>query len=146
MSSIIEGVLITPTKIIEVDDGDVLHAVKQGDVGYIGFGEAYFSTIKPDTIKAWKRHREMVLNLLVPVGEIKFVLYDDRPRSLTQNIFQEITLSRNNYQRLTIPPMVWMGFQGRGKKTAMLLNIANIRHDPDEMDRKLITEIKYDWS
>jgi dTDP-4-dehydrorhamnose 3,5-epimerase len=82
----------------------------------------------------------------VPIGEIQFVLYDSRPHSPTKNILQEITLSRNNYQRLTVPPMVWMGFQSRGKKTALLLNIANISHNPDEVENKLITEIRYDWN
>jgi dTDP-4-dehydrorhamnose 3,5-epimerase len=149
MSSItpaIDGVTITPSNIIEVMGGDVLHAMKKSDVGYAGFGEAYFSTIEPSAIKAWKRHRKMTLNLLVPIGEIQFVLYDSRPHSPTKNILQEITLSRNNYQRLTVPPMVWMGFQSRGKKTALLLNIANISHNPDEVDHKLITEIRYDWN
>jgi len=86
------------------------------------------------------------LNLLVPIGEIKFVIYDSRPHSPTKNVFQEIILSRNNYQRLMVPSKVWMGFQGRGKETAMLLNIADIIHNPDEVDRKLITGINYDWS
>ena len=38
--------------------------------------------------------------------------------------------------RLTVPPMLWMGFQGVGDATAMLLNVANMPHDPDEVDRK----------
>jgi dTDP-4-dehydrorhamnose 3,5-epimerase len=41
--------------------------------------------------------------------------------------------------------MVWMGFQGMGKNTSMLLNIADIEHVPEEADRKVINEIKYDW-
>ena len=147
MSSVsIDGVLINPTRIISLNDGDVLHAMKQDATGYAGFGEAYFSTIEPGAVKGWKRHREMVLNLLVPIGEILFVLYDARPNSPTRDQFQTVSLSRNNYHRLTVPPMVWMGFQGRGTNTAMLLNIANIPHDPAEIDRKSVTEIKYDWN
>ena len=34
----IEGVLIVPLKIISIDGGDVLHAMKSSDEGYLGFG------------------------------------------------------------------------------------------------------------
>jgi len=142
----IEGLLITPTKIISTLGGDVFHAMKKSDLGYAGFGEAYFSTIEPNAIKAWKRHREMTLNLLVPIGEVRFVIHDDRPYSLTQGIFQQVTLSRENYKRLTIPPLVWVGFQGMGVERAMLLNIADIQHDPIEMDRKSLEDIPYNWN
>ena len=101
---LIDGVLLTQQKIINVSGGDVFHGVKVSDLGFDGFGEAYFSTIEFGAIKGWKRHRLMTLNLLVPIGEIKFVIYDDRPASTTNGLFQEVTLSPSNYCRLTIPP------------------------------------------
>ena len=58
--------------------------MKETSAGYAGFGEAYFSQVDKGAIKAWKRHKKMTLNLLVPVGEIKFVLFDDREASNTQ--------------------------------------------------------------
>jgi len=140
----IDGVVVTPLKIINVLGGDVLHAMKAGDAGFSGFGEAYFSTIETGAIKAWKRHREMTLNLIVPVGKIKFVLFDDR--SFGKEQYQEIVLSKSHYCRLTIPPMIWMGFQGLDSETSMLLNIASIAHVPDESNRKEMGEIKFDWS
>ena len=66
--------LLTPLKIIDVEGGNVLHAIKDTDQGFKKFGEAYFSTIEPGAIKAWKRHRKMTLNLVVPIGKIKFVM------------------------------------------------------------------------
>ena len=140
----ISGVILTPLKVIEVPGGRVLHALKNKDLGFNGFEEAYFSEIDSMQIKAWKRHREMTLNLIVPMGEIRFVLFDDR--TFSNRSFQEITLSIDNYYRLTVPPMVWLGFQGRAKTSSMLLNIADLRHDPDEVDRKNINEIDVDWS
>tara|TARA_B100000787_G_scaffold167518_1_gene154441 strand:+ start:578 stop:1012 length:435 start_codon:yes stop_codon:yes gene_type:complete len=142
----IEGLLTVPTKIISTIGGDVLHAIKKSDQGYSGFGEAYFSTIEPNAVKAWKRHREMTLNLLVPVGEVRFVVYDDRLHSSSNGIFQQVILSLDNYKRLTIPPMLWVGFQGVGEERAMLLNIANIQHNPLEMDRKPVADIPYNWN
>ena len=140
----IKDVLITKLDAIDTPGGSVMHAMKESSIGYSGFGEAYFSQVDKGTIKAWKRHKKMTLNLIVPVGEIRFTLFDDREVSNTQ--FQEVVISKNNYCRLTVPPMVWMGFRGLLSKGSMLLNIANIEHDPDEIDRLEVDKINYDWS
>ncbi len=143
----IKGVIVTPLSIIEIADGDVLHGMKSSDQGYSGFGEAYFSTVKWGAIKGWKRHREMTMNLIVPAGSVRFVLYDDRQGSVSFNQFQQVIISKHkNYGRLTVPPMVWMGFQGLSIDGSMLLNIANIEHDPGEVDRLEIDKINYNWS
>ena len=102
----IEDVILTPLKIIDVPDGKVFHAIKKIDPGFHDFGEAYFSEIGPKKVKAWKRHREMTLNLVVPNGEIRFVLFDDREDISAK--FQEVILSTKNYYRLTVPPMIWV--------------------------------------
>lgn len=143
----INGVNITPLSIIDTKGGDVLHAMKISDHGYSGFGEAYFSTIEPDAIKGWKRHKQMVLNLVVPVGTVRFILFDDRDNQDNVNQFQEVTLSiEDGYSRLTIPPMIWVGFQGLGLQTSLVLNLANIEHSPEEVERKELAKIKFNWS
>ena len=144
MGKMIQEVIETPLKIINVDDGNVMHAIKNIDQGFLEFGEAYFSIVNPGKIKAWKRHRQMICNFVVPYGEIKVVLFDERDQQ--NNIFHEIILSTNNYIRLTIPPMIWIAFQGLSEEESILLNIASIVHDPEETDNKLIEEIEYDWS
>jgi len=138
----IDGVLVTPLRIIDTLGGNVMHAMKQSDPGYVGFGEAYFSQVSYGAIKAWKRHREMTLNLSVPVGEVRFVLHDDREGL---HVFQELTLSPSNYFRLTVPPMVWVGFQGLSPEGSIVLNVANLEHNPTEIDRQEINQIDYNW-
>ena len=140
----INGLFISPQKIISKTGGNIYHIMKDSDIGFFGYGEAYFSTIEPGFINAWKRHTKMTLNLVVPVGKIRFVIFDDRNSENKQ--FQQIILSKENYCRLTVPPMVWMGFQGLSNGRSMLLNIANIEHDPSEVDRLEIEKINYDWS
>jgi dTDP-4-dehydrorhamnose 3,5-epimerase len=130
----IAGVVLTPLRIIEGVSGDVLHALKASDDCFTGFGEAYFSSVLQGVVKGWKRHREMKLNIVVPFGEIQFVLFDDRADSTTFGCIQEIMLSRLNYQRLTVPPGVWMAFKGISMELNMLLNIASIPHDPAEAE------------
>jgi len=142
----IDGVIFTPLSIIDTDGGDVLHVMKANDPCFSSFGEAYFSNVEPNAIKGWKLHREMVLNLVVPVGAVKFVILDDRTDSKTVGNFVKLVLSRKNYGRLTVPPNLWFAFQGIDPNKSLLLNIANIIHDPKEVERKELNEIDFDWS
>jgi dTDP-4-dehydrorhamnose 3,5-epimerase len=87
----------------------------------------------------------MTLNIVVPVGSIRFVMYDSREKSSTYGEFQEVVLSRKNYCRLTIPPKIWVGFQGAGKGTNLLLNMANIPHDDNEVDHVSLENFDYNW-
>lgn len=140
----IQGVELHPLKHIIVDKGDIFHAMKSTDEGYCGFGEAYFSQIESGAIKGWKRHNRMTLNLIVPVGKIKFIIYDDREQSETKGQFQEVILSpTENYQRLTIAPGLWMAFEGMDTQTSMLMDIIPEPHDPSEADRLNLTDIPF---
>ena len=139
----IDNFLITPLGIINTPGGNVMHGMKESDSGFSGFSEAYFSEIDFGAIKAWKRHKEMTLNLVVPIGEIRFVLFDDRED--VNNQFQEVVISRDNYCRITVPPMVWFGFKGVSKGSSILLNIANMMHNTKEVERKNIKDIEFNW-
>jgi dTDP-4-dehydrorhamnose 3,5-epimerase len=142
----IEGVILTPLKQMFHPQGDVFHAMKASDDGFVGFAEAYFSTIHCGEIKIWKKHLLMTLNFIVPVGSIRIVIFDDRNNSSTRGEFLDITLGRENYQRITIPPGMWVAFLGIDSGLNLLLNIANMEHDPNEIKRKdKLEEIKYIW-
>ena len=134
-----DGVILTPLKQIHNSKGDVYHAMKKSDDGFDGFGEAYFSTIHKGDIKGWKKHTKMTLNLIVPVGEIEFIVYNEDLKE-----FFSATLSPNNYQRLTVKPNLWMAFRGIGEYN-MLLNLASIEHNPDEAIKIELSEIIYEW-
>lgn len=140
----IDGVLVTPQRRIANPNGDVLHAMKRSAPGFAGFGEAYFSTVKPGAVKGWKRHRRMTLNLVVPQGAIRFAIHDDRPESPTCGRFDSIELGPDNYARLTVPPGLWVAFQGRAAFN-LLLNLANEEHDPDEADAADLGAFPFTW-
>lgn len=132
-----DGIILTPLKQIFNPKGDVFHAMKKSDIGFDGFGEAYFSVINKNSIKGWKKHTRMTLNLIVCYGEVKFVIYNDIKKE-----FYDISLSHKNYQRLTVEPGLWMAFEGMDENN-MLLNIANIEHDPNEAITRGIYDISY---
>lgn len=134
-----DGITLTPLKQIKHPRGDIFHGMKKSDIGFDGFGEAYFSTINQGDIKGWKKHTQMTLNIVVPIGEIEFVVYSDVDKS-----FFNVKLSSSNYQRLTVKPGLWMAFRGVGEYN-MLLNIASIEHNPDEVESIDLGNIIYVW-
>lgn len=134
-----DGVVLTLLKQIHNPKGDIYHAMKKSDDGFDGFGEAYFSTIHQGDIKGWKKHTKMTLNLVVPVGEIEFVIYDENIKE-----FFSVKISQDNYQRLTVKPNLWMAFRGM-QENSILLNLASIEHNPDEASNIEISKISYEW-
>lgn len=134
-----DGIKLSPLKKIHHSKGDILHAIKNSENEFKGFGEAYFSFIKKNEIKGWKKHTEMVSNLIVPIGKIQFVVFSE----INQDFFK-ICLSQSNYQRLTISPGLWLAFKGIESKN-MLLNISNIEHNPKEAENTNLEKIPYDW-
>ena len=134
-----DGVVLTPLKKIYNSKGFIYHAMKKSDDEFHGFGEAYFSTIKKDCIKGWKKHTKMTLNLIVINGEIQFVIFCKKT-----NLFFSVRLSRKNYQRLTISPGLWVAFKGLSKDN-ILLNLASTEHDPHEAESNALEKIEYKW-
>lgn len=144
----IEGVVITPLRQIVDERGKVMHMLRSDAHHFAGFGEIYFSMVNPGAIKAWHVHMRMTLNYAVPVGQIKFVLHDDRATSATRGATQEIFLGPDSYNLVTVPPLVWNGFKGIGTVPALVANCATIPHDPTEIERRdpFDPRIGYDWS
>ncbi len=129
-------------KIISVGAGDVLHCIKNDSVGYINFGEVYFSEINSNCIKAWKKHKLITSNIVVPVGKVKFILVDETNEKLE---YREYIMSKDNYYRLTIPPKVWYGFMGISSSTSLVVNIIDDKHNPLESESADLKKFKYDW-
>jgi len=138
----LKDILATPLKRISTEGGDVMHALNKSDKGFNGFGEVYFSWVEQGSIKAWKCHQRMTLNLVVPLGEVYFVFHLAKEK----DIFKVETIGAERYVRLTVPPGIWFGFKGLASGRSLLMNVADIEHDPDEVERLALTDINYDWN
>ena len=134
------GIYKHKLEIIENPSGSIMHALKRSEKAFKGFGEIYFSHVNYKKIKAWKRHKRMTMNLVVPVGKVKFVFYDE-----CKKMFEEYNLGEKEYFRLTVDPLIWFGFQGMNQGKNLVMNIANIEHDPFEVERKDFQDLKYLW-
>jgi dTDP-4-dehydrorhamnose 3,5-epimerase len=143
----IEGVVVTPLRQIFDERGKVMHMLREDSPAFTRFGEIYFSYVHPGAVKAWHIHKKMTLNYAVVFGQLKIVLYDDRPASSTKGEIQEFFVSPENYVLVTVPPLVWNGFKGIGDKSSIVANCATLPHDPGEIERlpPFGSDIPYDW-
>ena len=139
---VIQGVLETPLKRIAGPNGSVLHAMKAEAPGFAGFTEAYFSEVFEGATKSWRRHNRITLNLIVPRGNVRFVLHDDRGG---RSDFVNYRIGEDNYARLTVPPGLWMAFRGEGPGVSLILDITNGEHDPSEADSRDLHVFAYIW-
>jgi len=127
--------LLTPLRRIAHPLGDIQHAMKAGDAGYAGFGEAYFTRVLPGAVKGWKRHRRMVLNLVVPCGAVRFYVRHDDGRQLVFLLGDEPdSVAGCQYARLSVPPGWWVAFEGVGSALNQVINLASLAHDPAEAE------------
>jgi dTDP-4-dehydrorhamnose 3,5-epimerase len=143
----IHDVLLTPLKIIGDDRGAVLHMLKHTDSVFRGFGEVYFSTISVGQRKEWRRNNVATAQIAVPVGSVRLVLGDQRSDSPTCDTVWEVDLNQQNYQLLTIPPLVWYALQNTGTVDALVANCSTTAHDPSAVERREFSHppLPYIW-
>ena len=134
-------ILVTSLSRISTAGGDVLHAMKRQESGFTDFGEAYFSWVNGGAVKAWKRHLRMTMNIVVPVGRVRFVF-----RQNATDTFRVEDIGSDRYVRITVPPGIWFGFQGLSDSQSLVLNIASLPHDRNEVERLCVSEFNYAWS
>ena len=124
-SVILTGVIASEQREIHTEKGPVFHGLRGSESCFKGFGEAYFSEVYFGSIKGWKCHRDMTMNLFVLRGAIKFYLVNQ-----ATNESSTILVSEAENLRLTINPGVWVAFEGMTVERNILLNLASI--DPSE--------------
>ncbi len=144
----IDGVIVSPLRQFPDERGKVMHMLRSDAPHFVSFGEIYFSCVYPGAIKGWHLQKVMTLNYTVPHGRIKFVLFDDREGSSTKGEVNEFFMGPDNYNLVTVPPMIWSGFKGIGTEAALVANCASTPHDPTTTDRKAVDDpsIPYDWA
>ncbi len=72
--------------------------------------EVYFSKVKKNNIKAWKKNKTSNQYFYVFVGKINLKIFDDRNRK--NKMYNFILGSKSKYSKIFIPKNVWYGFKG----------------------------------
>ena len=138
-----EPINFYPKRRINLKDGDILHYINSNDKNYCGFGETYFSEIKYNSVKGWKKHNEMTMNLICLLGEVQFIfaLKDDSKHW----VFFEYALQPSNNGVLNVPPGYFFCFKGLGKDYNLISNFSNLHHNEAEITRLPLDSIPYKW-
>ena len=59
------------------ENGIILKILNNKQINLKFYKDAYFSFVKFNKIKGWKKHTKMTMTLVVPVGKVQFVFYDE---------------------------------------------------------------------
>ncbi|MEK9155504.1 MAG: dTDP-4-dehydrorhamnose 3,5-epimerase family protein [Patescibacteria group bacterium] len=141
----IEGVLLTPKKIVGDERGKVMQVLRADEPCFLKFGEAYISAIFPNVVKGWKLHTLSTSNMVVPVGEVQFLMHDTREGSVTKGKYENVTIGESNYQLLTIPPGVVYAWRNTQEQTAFVLNCATELWSPNESSNLSLDTYPCEW-
>ena len=142
----IDGVTIKPLRRFRDERGQVMKMQEATDPEFKGFGEVYFSTVRPGVVKAWRRSPAW-RNYRVVHGAIRLVLADRREGSPTRGALDEIEMGDDHDVLVQIPPGVWSGFVGLGNLEAIVCDLTDRpnaaagveKREPDD------ATIGYDW-
>lgn len=120
----IDGVLLTPLKIIRDERGNVMHFLKQGREPFVRLNEVYFSTMNPRVTKGWKQHDTNTSNMAVIQGVMRFWVRDERDGSSTKGMTEtyELAPEEGKYHLLTVPPGVVYAWSSVGDGPAVVCN------------------------
>lgn len=134
----IKGVKTKPLKMFGDEKGKVMHMMKCTDDSFKKFGEVYFSVAFPGIIKGWHKQKKATRNYAVVEGNIQLVIYDGKE-------FQEFFIGEDNYYLVTIPPGVWSAFKAIGNKKAIVADLTDLPHNPQESEKADISSFSYKW-
>ena len=135
----IKKIKIEKFNTVNNENGKILKILNDKQKNLKKFKDAYFSFVKYNKIKGWKKHLKMTMTLYVPVGKVRFVFYDEKN-------FMSVLIGENKFYKIIVPPNIWFAFKGVSKAVNLVFNLANIKHNDKEVVRKKNDEIKYKWN
>ena len=125
------GVKKIKQRIFKNPKGDLLKFVSKKNDFFKSFGEIYFNEINSNKKKGWILHKKNQCIFSAVYGEVIFKLYDGRKKSSSFNNEANITLNKNKYNILVVPPGVWFSFTTK-KKKSVIANLINKPHSDNE--------------
>lgn len=132
---LIDGVRVREVKNVPKDNG-VLVEVYRRDwlVDECGVDQVFQVALFPGAISAWHTHQLTTDRLFVNQGQLKIVLYDERPESPTKGRINEFRFGAVRPALVVVPPGVWHGVQNVGHEVGSVLNLVDRAYayeDPD---------------
>lgn len=127
--SLIDGVIVREIKPVLTDYGhlnEVFRAEWQPENERVD--QIFVSTFQSGGLSAWHAHGETTDRLFVVAGQMRVVLYDNRPDSPTFGKINEFKLGVQRPSLIVIPPQVWHGVQNYLDIPAVLMNAVDLAY------------------
>ena len=94
----------------------------------------YQFTIRPGKIKGWHVHHLHDDRIFISQGQVKVVLYDNRPDSPTYRLVNEIHRSELDRTLMVIPAHVFHAHQNIGSTDALFISMPTRAYQHDDPD------------
>lgn len=135
VGQLIDGVVIRH-QISQVDGRGTLCEIldQRWNVAESPIVYVYQFTIRPGKAKGWHVHRLHDDRIFISQGELKVVLYDDRPDSPTQGMINEIHRSDLRRSLMVIPRGVFHAHLNIGTTDALLVSMPTREYDHSNPD------------
>lgn len=121
-------------------NGEVRRFFREDLFHNIAIREVYMTDVKPQVVKAWKRHRRASLFLSCISGEV-ILVWRENPAGL----FRELILTTQEPKGVLMPCGTWFGFKGAGVSTSTLLCASTELHDPTDVEVIDQERLDFDW-
>jgi dTDP-4-dehydrorhamnose 3,5-epimerase len=121
-------------KIIKNYKGDIKKFISKSSKEFQGFGECYFSEIKKNYTKGWKKNKTTQQMISVISGKVEFYIVDDRKNKIIKKKY--LLDDSKKYKKLIIPKNVWYAFKGLSTKRSILFNFLSIEHKKTKIFNK----------
>jgi dTDP-4-dehydrorhamnose 3,5-epimerase len=98
----------------------------------------YLVGAAPGSVRAWVYHKHQDDRLGFTEGNLRVVLYDIRPGSVTFGKLNVIDVGAANRLQVSIPAKVVHGVQNRGAEWARFVNMPTKAYDPAHPDKSRV--------
>lgn len=95
----------------------------------------YLVTLRPGAVKGWVRHSTYDDRLFLVEGAVRWVLYDERDRSPTAGLLNELFFGDHNRALLRVPRDVWHAVENVGSGEAVMVNHPTSPYEYESPDK-----------
>ena len=109
---------------IKINNKGNVHKYIEISNSFKKISEVYFSKIRKNSIKAWKKNKTSKQFFYVFEGKIILKIFDDRRK---KNKIYNFTLGNKlKYSKILIPKNVWYGFKGLGNNNIVVNSLTKL--------------------
>ncbi len=130
LQRLIEGVRVVEVRNMLQDSGSLTEIYRADWFSTpLEIEQAFQITLKGGAITAWHMHAETTDRLFVSSGQVKIVLFDDRPDSQTRGLTNEFRFGERRAGLVIVPAGVWHGLRNLQAAASVVVNLVDRSYD-----------------